>query len=346
MALWGTTDADEAKPKWLTAEQKRSVFATAGGWTVLNGKGLEEVICAIGGLSGALNAADVTEVRFVQSGYINGSRTISVDVIWNEKVVVTGTPRLVVDNGNQSTDGDGDYTLDYASGTGTNKLRFTKAAQTVSTGDILSIGGGSPSTAALALNSGTITAANVDKLGSITVATATAGSTTFPTASVDTNVPFTTVGTVNTLVAKVFSVDVAAGGNGGTNYAAADEITVAAGFGTGTAAVFTVASVTGGVITGLTVKAAAPGVYSAIASGVTGIAQASTTGSGSGATFDLTLAVATLAVNAAGVGYEAAPDILLAGTGLAQQATATLVGSAATLATTGVTKITKTVTAS
>ena len=113
MALWGTTDADEAKPKWLTAEQKRSVFATAGGWTVLNGKGLEEVICAIGGLSGALNAADVTEVRFVQSGYINGSRTISVDVIWNEKVVVTGTPRLVVDNGNQSTDGDGDYTLDY-----------------------------------------------------------------------------------------------------------------------------------------------------------------------------------------------------------------------------------------
>ena len=311
MALWGTTDADEAKPKWLTAEQKRSVFATAGGWTVLNGKGLEEVICAIGGLSGALNAADVTEVRFVQSGYINGSRTISVDVIWNEKVVVTGTPRLIVDNGNQSTDGDGDYTLDYASGTGTNKLRFT-----------------------------------VDKLGSITVATATAGSTTFPTASVDTNVPFTTVGTVNTLVAKVFSVDVAAGGNGGTNYAAADEITVAAGFGTGTAAVFTVASVTGGVITGLTVKAAAPGVYSAIAGGVTGIAQASTTGSGSGATFDLTLAVATLAVNATGAGYEAAPDILLAGTGLAQQATATLVGSAATLSTAGVTKITKTVTAS
>ena len=32
MALWGTTDADEAKPKWLTAEQKTNVFATAAGW--------------------------------------------------------------------------------------------------------------------------------------------------------------------------------------------------------------------------------------------------------------------------------------------------------------------------
>ena len=60
MALWGITDADEAKPKWLTAVQKRNVYATAGGWTQLNGKGLEEVICAIGGLSGRLNAADVT----------------------------------------------------------------------------------------------------------------------------------------------------------------------------------------------------------------------------------------------------------------------------------------------
>ena len=341
MALWGNTDADEAKPKWLTADQKTNVFATNQGWTQLNGKGLEEVICAIGGLSGALNAADVTEVRFVQSGYINGSRTISVDVIWNEKVVVTGTPRLVVDNGNQSTDGDGDYTLDYASGTGTNKLRFTKASQTVSTGDILSIGGGSPSTAALALNSGTITAADVDKLGSITIATATAGSTTFPTASVDTNVDSTTVGTVNTLVAKVHSATVNAGG---ANYAVGNEITIANGFGTGTNAVLVVATVNSGAVLTATVKPAAPGVYSAIAGGVTGIAQQSVnTGSGSGATFDLTLAVASLAVNAAGAGYSTAPDILLAGTGLVQEATATLAGSAVALATTGATQQTKTV---
>ena len=125
MALWGTTDADEAKPKWLTADQKTNVFATDKGWTQLNGKGLEEVICAIGGLSGALNAADITSVKFVQTSFAAGSRTISVDVTFNEKVVVTGTPQLVVDNANNSSAGNGDYTLDYASGTGTQKLRFT-----------------------------------------------------------------------------------------------------------------------------------------------------------------------------------------------------------------------------
>ena len=68
-------------------------------------------------------------------------------------------------------------------------------------------------------------------------------------------------------------------------------------------------------------------------------------GSGSGATFNLTLAVATLAINAAGAGYEAAPSIALAGTGLVQNATVSLVGSAVALATTGATQQLKTVVA-
>ena len=59
----------------------------------------------------------------------------------------------------------------------------------------------------------------------------------------------------------------------------------------------------------------------------------------------MTLAVASLAVNSAGAGYSAAPDILLAGTGLAQQATVSLVGTAAALATTGAAQETKTVVA-
>jgi hypothetical protein len=222
-------------------------------------------------------------------------------------------------------------------------LRFTKASQTVSATDVLAIGGGSPSAAAVTLNGGTIIAAEGDKLGAITIAAATAGSTTFPTASVDTNVDSLTAGTVNTLVAKVHSATVVAGG---ANYAVGNEITIANGFGTGTNAVLVVATVNSGAVLTATVKAAAPGVYSAIAGGVTGIAQQSVnTGSGSGATFNLTLAVASLAVNAAGSGYSAAPDILLAGTGLAQQATASLVGTAAALATTGAAQETKTVVA-
>ena len=343
MALWGNTDADEAKPKFFTAAQKTNVFATNRGWVQLNGKGLEEVICAIGGLAGALNAADITSVKFVQTSLAAGSRTISVDVSFNEKVAVTGTPRLVVDNANNSSAGNGDYTLDYASGTGTNKLRFTKASQTVAATDVLAIGGGSPSATAVTLNGGTITGVDGDKLGTITIATATAGSTTFPTASVDTNTDSISAGTVNTLVAKVHSATVAAGGS---NYAVGNEITIANGFGTGTNAVLVVATVNSGAVLTATVKPAAPGVYSAIAGGVTGIAQQSVnTGSGSGATFDLTLAVASLAVNAAGAGYSAAPDILLAGTGLEQQATVSLVGTAAALATTGAAQETLTVVA-
>ena len=32
MGLWGATDADEAKPKYLTTAEKRDVYADAGGW--------------------------------------------------------------------------------------------------------------------------------------------------------------------------------------------------------------------------------------------------------------------------------------------------------------------------
>ena len=34
MPLWGNTDADESKPKWLTTAQKKEVYANAEGWVV------------------------------------------------------------------------------------------------------------------------------------------------------------------------------------------------------------------------------------------------------------------------------------------------------------------------
>lgn len=343
MSSWGATDADEAKPKWLSATEKTNTYATEKGWVFKNGQGQEEILVAIGNLSSKLNVPDVTAMNFVTGPLVNGSRTITVDVTFNEEVVVTGTPQIVVANGNQSTDGDGNYTLDYASGTGTNKLRFSKASQTVSTNDVHTIGGGS--SAAIGLNSGTIKDKKNDSVASITIATATAGSTTFPTAAVATvgETP-ATVATVNTLVAKVFSAAVTAGGTG---YSAGQEITIASSFGTGTDAVLTIDSVTGGAVTAVTVKAAAPGVYSAIASGVANIGQQSVSaGSGSGATFNLTLAVASLAVNAAGAGYNVAPAINLSGTGLTQSATAVMGGQPVALATTGAAAETQTVVAS
>ena len=60
MALWGNTDADEAKPKWLTTDEKDTTFATDRGWVRLDGKGNEEVLCAIGELSTSVGGADIT----------------------------------------------------------------------------------------------------------------------------------------------------------------------------------------------------------------------------------------------------------------------------------------------
>ena len=57
MALWGVSTSDESKPKYLTTEQKKTVFATDRGWVQLNGKGNEEVICAIGELSGGTSTS-------------------------------------------------------------------------------------------------------------------------------------------------------------------------------------------------------------------------------------------------------------------------------------------------
>ena len=60
MPLWGKTDADESKPKWLTDEQKKEVFANASGWVVEGGSAMTgndnanaapEILVAIGGLS-------------------------------------------------------------------------------------------------------------------------------------------------------------------------------------------------------------------------------------------------------------------------------------------------------
>ncbi len=37
MPLWGATDSDESKPKFLTDEQKKQCFATKSGWVLENG---------------------------------------------------------------------------------------------------------------------------------------------------------------------------------------------------------------------------------------------------------------------------------------------------------------------
>ena len=63
MALWGNTDANEAKPKWLTTEQKEDVIANQFGWVAKpggkftgngNANASPEILCFIKGLSGKI----------------------------------------------------------------------------------------------------------------------------------------------------------------------------------------------------------------------------------------------------------------------------------------------------
>tara|TARA_B100001750_G_C15511306_1_gene603878 strand:- start:2367 stop:2936 length:570 start_codon:yes stop_codon:yes gene_type:complete len=161
MALWGGSDADEAKPKWLTTEEKRAVYATNRGWVKADASGTgEEVLVAIRGLSTrtstggdvtGLNVADVSSINWnITTFDKSAGGTLSVTVNYNEQVDVTGTPQLTVVNDQRAN-----HTLSYASGTATNRLTFTlvigAANAATNAGDVLSIGAN-----AMSLNGGTV----------------------------------------------------------------------------------------------------------------------------------------------------------------------------------------------
>lgn len=188
MALWGVSTSDESKPKWLTAEQKKTVFATDRGWVQLNGKGNEEVICAIGELAGgtsttaALGAATITATDFVTTSFseANGGN-IDVRVIFNEKVTVDtsgGTPTIVLTNDQAGSGSAATLSASYQSGSSTNRLTFRAtvgaAAGTFADGDGLTVGAQN-----IALNSGTIvdTGTTVNAGVAISAAAGTAAGT-------------------------------------------------------------------------------------------------------------------------------------------------------------------------
>ncbi len=155
MPLWGNSDSDESKPKWLTDDQKKEVYANTEGWVVEAGSTMTgndntsaapEILVAIGNLTTNIGAADVTEVEWITTAADRSAGfTLSVRVRYNEAVTVTGSPTLAVTNGNQgSGSGRGPHTLVYASGTGTNELVFSLAIaannNATKVDDVLTIG--------------------------------------------------------------------------------------------------------------------------------------------------------------------------------------------------------------
>ena len=155
MPLWGNTDADESKPKWLTTAEKKEVYANAEGWVVEAGSTMTgndntsadpEILVAIGGLATNIGAADVTDVEWITTTADKSAGfTLSLRVRYNEAVTVTGSPTIAVTNGNQGTgSGSGPHTLVYASGTGSNELVFSLAIAAANAAtnadDVLTVG--------------------------------------------------------------------------------------------------------------------------------------------------------------------------------------------------------------
>ena len=173
MPLWGNAHASATnKPKFLPQDEdsdynRADCYATQKGWVMQAGHPSSgngntsadpEVLVASGGLAGAtdttgLRAPTVTSMRFVTASLVNGgSKTMTVEITWDEGVTVAGSPQVVVANGNQSSDGDGNATLTYtATGSTANRKRFTNASLTFSTNDVYTLGGSN-----ISLNSGTI----------------------------------------------------------------------------------------------------------------------------------------------------------------------------------------------
>ena len=135
MPLWGITD--ESKPKWLTDSEKKESYANTGGWVIEGGSTMTgngnpdaqpEVLVAIRNLSNRMAEGTITEVEWISAGFDRTTGgTLQVRVRYNEPVTVTGSPTVLVTNGNQGTgSGRPNQTLTYtATGSTTNELVFT-----------------------------------------------------------------------------------------------------------------------------------------------------------------------------------------------------------------------------
>jgi hypothetical protein len=169
MPLWGTEDTLEGKPKIHgrslladpqapgVVDPRTGIYATTAGWVQENagrtGKtAMPEVLVAIRGLStratsegatwttAAMAEANITSINWNISSYSRAAGgTLSVTANFNERVTVTGTPRLTVVNDSRTN-----HTLDYDSGSTTNRLTFTlpiaAGHSSLQATDVISIG--------------------------------------------------------------------------------------------------------------------------------------------------------------------------------------------------------------
>jgi hypothetical protein len=169
MALWGVSDADESKPKYLSDADKKNCIAKPEGWVLkktVGSRNLEEILVATGAdLAVGIGQADITNIEFVSTAFDKSEGgTLSVKVIFNENVTVSGTPQLTVVNDQRAN-----HTLSYAIGANNaatnagDELSIGANAVSLNGGTIVDTAGGGNSTitnsAAIGTAAGTITVA-------------------------------------------------------------------------------------------------------------------------------------------------------------------------------------------
>ncbi len=154
------------KPMWLTTAEKRNVEMGPGGWVRKAGNawsgsgdtsGDPEILVAFRG-SGTITGW-ISSLRLNSDAVTSSTNSLSVSVYFSENVDVTGTPQLLVNSTGTNT------TLNYASGTGTDVLVFSRSgiSGNLSANDILNI-----NTNAMSLNGGTIKDAGTATVTTIT----------------------------------------------------------------------------------------------------------------------------------------------------------------------------------
>ena len=102
-----------------------------------------------------LGTPNITDVRFITSAPAGGSsKTVTVEVTWDEGITVAGSPQVTVANNNAGSGSGRACVLTYtATGSSANRKRFTATNITVAEDDVLSVGA---ATGSLGLNSGTL----------------------------------------------------------------------------------------------------------------------------------------------------------------------------------------------
>ena len=151
MALWGKSTTTESRPKWLGGDgsqgasgAKEDAFANTAGWalragTIASGNdntsAQVELLAAVSGLATTLGVANVLSVDFTAGEY---ARTETFDMVmtfdeaitvvsaaWSANQVITNKLYFYIENyGPTDMANDGSMTMQYYSGSGTNKITF------------------------------------------------------------------------------------------------------------------------------------------------------------------------------------------------------------------------------